>query len=167
MIVKKLKPQKYVSSSSALYKEPVASIDDAIRRVNGQKFVHEHLLFYMYMKKPLQNRMLLRIGYCFDLGALAVISKHNSGVIQVFAPVNPVKATTVDLLAANTLTKVNKAEAMSKQQLLTDASNKAFSELFKGLGVPQEFPVQYGVPVPYVAFASEVQLIFMETDDFL
>lgn len=119
------------------------SPDDIITRLNGYKLAHDYQKFFMYLKKPIANKEVFRIGYCFDLAALGVVMMDNKKVVYVWSPVNARQATTVD--TSNSL-------SWCLNTLDTESSRR-------------EFPYKCDVFYDYTAFTREVQLAFVELDE--
>ena len=122
-------------------------VPDVLSRLNGYAVVHEYQKFFMYMKKPIHNRLLHRIGYCFDLAAMALISSDDKSKIMVFSPIPSGRATTFDLLQRR------------------DPSSSELPKLLRELGgTPDEFPCVYNQAFDYIAFARKVSITFVELD---
>lgn len=119
------------------------SPDDIIKRLNGHKFAHDYQKFFMYLKKPVANKEVFRIGYCFDLAALGLVMENNKEVIQVLSPVTARQATTVDMM--NSLSWC--LNTLNAESSLT------------------EYPYKCDVCYDYTAFTREVQLVFVELNE--
>ena len=119
------------------------SPDDIITRLNGYAFAHDYQKFFMYLKKPVANKEIFRIGYCFDLAALGLIMMDNQKIIRVWSPVTARQATTVDM---------------------TNALSWCLPALNDGSSL-MEFPYKCDVCYDYTAFTREVQLVFVELDE--
>lgn len=115
------------------------SPDDIITRLNGYALAHDYQKFFMYLKKPVANKEVFRIGYCFDLAALGLVMMDNQKIIRVWSPVTARQATTIDM--TNSLSWC--LSALSDDALM-------------------EFPYKCDVCHDYTAFTREVQLVFVE-----